>query len=267
MMRVGVKPGQWGWSFDELEASWRAAEDAGFDLLSCFDHVTSAPEGQSAWDGPSLLAAMAAATAQIRLGIHVLNASLRHPLLVAGQIAVAQAASGGRMEVGVGAGSHYFARYDHEATGLPFPSFAVRMDRLESYCRLLPALWRGEKVTEATTGLREASLGPLGIEPPPIYVGGASERALRIAAQYGDGWHAPGKEGEFASLSERLDRICSEAGRASIPKSTQIRPGDLDQLKERVERLEGAGAATVILVLDADQRGPDWVRRLAEIAL
>ena len=107
MMRVGVKPGQWGWSFDELEASWRAAENAGFDLLSCFDHVTSAPEGQSAWDGPSLLAAMAAATGQIRLGIHVLNASLRHPLLVAGQIAVAQAASGGRVEVGVGAGSPF----------------------------------------------------------------------------------------------------------------------------------------------------------------
>jgi hypothetical protein len=53
------------------------------------------------------------------------------------------------------------------------------MDRLDSYCRLLPALWRGEKVTEATTGLREASLGPLGIEPPPIYVGGNTRRGGR----------------------------------------------------------------------------------------
>ncbi len=266
-MRIGLKPGQWGWSFDELEASWRAAEDAGFDLLSCFDHVTSAPEGRSAWDGPSLLAAMAGATSRVRLGIHVLNASLRHPLLVAGQIAVAQAVSGGRVEVGVGAGSHDFARYDHEATGLPFPSFAARMDRLESYCRLLPALWRGEKVTDATTGLWEASLGPLGIEPPSIYVGGASERALGIAAQYSDGWHAPGKEAEFASLSGRLDRMCSEAGLAPISTSIQIRPGDLDQLKERIDRLAESGAATVILVLDVDQRGPDWVRRLAEIVL
>ena len=40
-MQIGVKPGQWGWSFDELTASWRAAEEAGFDLLSCFDHVSA----------------------------------------------------------------------------------------------------------------------------------------------------------------------------------------------------------------------------------
>ena len=40
-MRIGVKPGQWGWSFDELVASWQAAEEAGFDILSCFDHVSA----------------------------------------------------------------------------------------------------------------------------------------------------------------------------------------------------------------------------------
>jgi len=47
-MRIGVKPGQWGWSYEELEASWQAAEECGFDLISCFDHVTDAPEGLAA---------------------------------------------------------------------------------------------------------------------------------------------------------------------------------------------------------------------------
>jgi hypothetical protein len=51
-MRIGVKPGQWGWSFDELVASWRTAEDAGFDIVSCFDHVTAGPAGLTAWNAP-----------------------------------------------------------------------------------------------------------------------------------------------------------------------------------------------------------------------
>ncbi len=51
-MRIGVKPGQWGWSYEELEASWQAAEECGFDLISCFDHVSDAPEGLAAWNAP-----------------------------------------------------------------------------------------------------------------------------------------------------------------------------------------------------------------------
>jgi alkanesulfonate monooxygenase SsuD/methylene tetrahydromethanopterin reductase-like flavin-dependent oxidoreductase (luciferase family) len=53
-VRIGVKPGQWGWRWDELVAGWRAAEECGFDLVSCFDHVTAAPGAQQAWDAPSL---------------------------------------------------------------------------------------------------------------------------------------------------------------------------------------------------------------------
>jgi alkanesulfonate monooxygenase SsuD/methylene tetrahydromethanopterin reductase-like flavin-dependent oxidoreductase (luciferase family) len=70
-MRIGVKAGQWGWSFDELRASWIAAEDAGFDLISCFGHVTSAPEEAAAWDAPSVLTAMAGVTSRVALAVHV----------------------------------------------------------------------------------------------------------------------------------------------------------------------------------------------------
>jgi alkanesulfonate monooxygenase SsuD/methylene tetrahydromethanopterin reductase-like flavin-dependent oxidoreductase (luciferase family) len=266
-LRIGVKPGQYGWTFDELVASWRVAEETGFDLLACFDHVSAAPNGGQAWDAPSLLAAMAGRTDRIALAVYVLNASLRHPFLLAGQLAVAQAISGGRLEVGLGAGSHYFARYDHEHIGIPFPNLAERMRRLESCCRVLPALWRGEEVTDETTGLTRASLGPLRIEPPPIFVGGKSDRALEIAVGQADGWHAPGMDSsEFAEIAGRLDGICEETGRPPLRKSVQVRADDLPHRREQVERFVEAGASTIVFVLDRE-RGPDRVRRLAEEVL
>lgn len=266
-MRLGVKPGQYGWTFDELAASWQVAEEAGFGVLACFDHVSSSPEGRQAWDAPTLLAAMAGQTRRIALGVYVLNASLRHPFLLAGQVAVAQALSGGRVEIGIGTGSHYFARYDHEATGIPFPPFAERIARLEACCRILPALWRGEEVTDEATGLAGASLGAVGIALPPISVGGKSDRALEIAVRYADGWHAPGMEpGEFAEIARRLDRACDEAGRPPLRKSIQLRPDDLPHSWEQVEQFAEAGASTVVFVLDIE-RGPDSVRRLADEVL
>jgi alkanesulfonate monooxygenase SsuD/methylene tetrahydromethanopterin reductase-like flavin-dependent oxidoreductase (luciferase family) len=262
-VRIGVKPGQWGWTFAELEASWRLAEEVGFDLLACFDHVTAAPEERQAWDGPSLLTAMAARTEAICLAIHVVNASLRNPLLLAGQIAVAQASSGGRVEVGIGAGSHHFARYDHEATGIPFPAFRERVNRLEASCRLLPALWRGERVTDETVGLCDAGLGPIEITPPRLFVGGSSDAVLRITARFADGWHAPGDEGRFAEFARRLDRFSADLGRPPVEKSIQIRGFPVEGLRERVDRLRDAGASTVVFVLDVDRASASWVRRLA----
>jgi len=267
-VEIGVKTGQWGWTFPELLASWEAAEEAGFDILASFDHVTAAPEGVPAWEATTLLSVMAARTKRIQLGLYVVNVSLRHPFLLAAQIAVAQAASNGRVEVGLGAGSHYFARYDHEVTGIPFPRFPDRMKRLEACSRVLPALWRGEEVTDEGLGLRGASLGPIAIEPPRIAVGGESDRALEIAARYAHGWHAPGVEPErFAELAGKLDELCRSVGRtASIRKSIQRRCDDPDEAAEYLAGYKRADADAVIFVLDK-ARGPDAVRRLAEAVL
>src|SRR5918911_1240626 len=147
-MRIGVKPGQWGWTFADLVACWRAAEGAGFELVSCFDHVSAAPAGLAAWNAPSLLTAMAGVTERIALAVDVLNTSLRHPFLLAGQLGVAQAASRGRVEVGLGAGSSHLARFDHAALGLEFRPLAARRQRLTRCCQAFPALWRGQDVTD-----------------------------------------------------------------------------------------------------------------------
>jgi len=140
VVRIGVKPGQWGWSFPELVAAWEAAEALGFDLLSCFDHVSASPRPFASWDAPTLLAAMAGRTNTIRLAVEVLNVSLRPPFLLAAQLAVVQAASGNRLEVGLGAGSFGLARYDHRALGIPFPALGERVGRLEACVRSFPQL-------------------------------------------------------------------------------------------------------------------------------
>lgn len=261
-MRIGVKPGQWGWSFDELLTAWSKAEAEGFDLLSCFDHVSAAPAGNAAWDAPTLLAAMAGATSRIPIAVHVLNVSLRPPLLLAGQLAVAQASSAGRLEVGLGTGSWHLARHDHRSAGVPFPPFAERVRRLEACCRTFPALWRGETVTDDALGLDAASLGPLGIEPPPIVVGGTSERVLAVAAALADAWNAsPVEADRFAQLGRRLEGLL---GSRTIERQVQLwlREVGIEGARDAVARYGDAGAETIVFVLDED-RDPDVIAHLA----
>jgi alkanesulfonate monooxygenase SsuD/methylene tetrahydromethanopterin reductase-like flavin-dependent oxidoreductase (luciferase family) len=269
-VRIGVKPGQWGWTWEELVASWQEAERSRFDLVSCFDHVSAAPAGMAAWNAPSLLVAMAGATRRVRLAVDVLNAALRHPFLLAGELAVAQAASGGRLQVGLGAGSFHLARFDHGALGIPFPPLAQRLDRLGRCCQVLPALWRGEEVSDAMLGLSRAALGPLGIAPPPTVVGGRSKRAMAVAARFADGWNAVVADAAtFAALAREVDQVCAEVGRERpLEKQAQVfvRDVDLTQARALVEALGAAGAAAVTFVL-VEERGPDAVRRLADIVL
>jgi alkanesulfonate monooxygenase SsuD/methylene tetrahydromethanopterin reductase-like flavin-dependent oxidoreductase (luciferase family) len=269
-MRIGVKPGQWGWSYHELVACWQAAEDAGFDIVSCFDHVSAAPAGLAAWDAPSLLTAMSGVTDRVALAVDVLNVSLRHPFLLAGQLAVAQAASGGRVEVGLGAGSYHLARFDHDALGVPFPSVAERRRRLARCCQVFPALWRGEEVTDAQLGLTQAALGPLGIEPPPIVVGGLRSETMAIAAQYADGWNASVSDAAtFGRLAARVDAACLQAGRArKFQKSAQVFVRDvrLANARDLVGELGAAGADAVTFIL-VEERGPEAVQALADAVL
>jgi alkanesulfonate monooxygenase SsuD/methylene tetrahydromethanopterin reductase-like flavin-dependent oxidoreductase (luciferase family) len=269
-MRIGVKPGQWGWSFDELVSSWQAAEEAGFAVVSCFDHVSTAPAGLAAWDAPSLLTAMAGTTARIALRVDVLNVLLRHPFLLGGQLAVAQAASGGRLEVGLGAGSSHLARYDHAALGLPFPPLAQRRERLARCLQAFPALWRGEAVTDPELGMEGAALGPLGIEPPPLFVGGRGEGTMRLAAAFGDGWNGVEADAKtYATLVARVERLCQAVGRARpLRKATQVFVRDiaLGQARTLVRDLEQAGAEEVTFVL-VGERGPQAVRELAAAVL
>jgi alkanesulfonate monooxygenase SsuD/methylene tetrahydromethanopterin reductase-like flavin-dependent oxidoreductase (luciferase family) len=269
-MRIGVKPGPHGWDFNQLQQSWTAAERAGFDVISCFDHVTAFSVGLPAWDAPSLLTAMAGVTERAALAVDVVNISLRHPYLLAAQLAVAQAASSGRLEVGLGAGSHRLARFDHSALAVRFPPLTERCDRLARCCEAFPALWRGEEVTDPQLGLNRASLGPLGVELPPIVVGGTSEATMTISAAHADGWNASVTSADqYAQLSRRADELCRQVGRSrALRKAVQVfvRDIDLAHAKRLMGELEHSGADTVTFVLTAEH-GPHDVHSLARAVL
>jgi hypothetical protein len=140
-MRLGIKPGQLGWSFEQLVESWRVAEDAGFDLISCFDHVTTAPDLEGpAWDAPSLLSAMAGVTSRIALSVDVVNVALRNPALLAAQVAVAQAASGTAPRSGPSRSIGHASLWGVNPMRSWKSPFATRMDGMwgRATCRRMP---------------------------------------------------------------------------------------------------------------------------------
>src|SRR6266852_1338994 len=270
MLRLGIKPGQWGWRFDELTAAWERVERVGFHVLSCFDHVSSKPSGNQAWDAPTLLAAMAGRTERIALAVDVLNVSLRHPFLLAAQLAVAQAASRGRLEVGLGAGSYGLARFDHQTLGIPFPPLAERLVRLEGCLRVFPQLWQGETVTDAELGLHGASLGALEIKPRQLIVGGASPRLLEAAVRYADGWNVVVESvPEYGELAQKVSDLCHELGRMRpLLRHVQIFADILEPeaARDLADRLASHGATTLVFVLNQN-RDLATIDRLAKAVL
>jgi len=119
-------------------------------------------------------------------------------------------------------------------------------------------------------GLDAASLGPLGIDPPPIFVGGEKDQTIAIAVDHADGWNAVVHDTKhFTELARTVDRLCARLGRqAPLSKGAQVfvRDIDISEARRLVTELESAGAHTVMFVL-VDERGPAAVRRLARAVL
>lgn len=147
---ASVRPFRFGFQFrdgtaDELRAAARAAEDAGFDLFHTADHV-----GQG-WAPLAGLQVAAEVTTRLRLCPLVLNNDFHHPVHLARQAAALDHASGGRLELGLGAG-HAFTEY--EAVGVPFDPPAVRKARLAESVEVLRGLLDGDEVTYAGAHVR-----------------------------------------------------------------------------------------------------------------
>jgi F420-dependent oxidoreductase-like protein len=217
-LRFGVQCAQEGASYPEFVAFWRRAEALGYDWLSFPDHFRPA---RLAPDAPSLettalLAAVAASTHRLRLSTLALCNGFRHPAVLAKTLATIDHVSGGRLELGLGAG---WDAVEHEAYGLPFPSAGERVRRLEEAVQVIKALWTEERANFAGRyyTLREAICAPKPLQHPhpPVWIGGAGEQlTLRVVARHADGWNAsilPPEE--YAHKAEILARHCAEAGR------------------------------------------------------
>jgi F420-dependent oxidoreductase-like protein len=181
--------------FDRVVAQARAAEDAGFALVTVMDHLYQIP-GVGRLEEPMLegwltLAALARETRRGRLGTLVTGVTYRNPALLAKQATTLDVISGGRAIFGIGAA---WNDVEHAGYGFEFPPVRERMDRLEEALAIAKALFTEDRPSFAGRYYRiENALNvPRPVQPggPPILVGGGGEqRTLRIAARFADMTH------------------------------------------------------------------------------
>jgi len=215
---------------DELRDVWRRVEDLGFGWISVWDHfygATGKPDDATCLEAVAMHAALACSTSKVRCGSLVYSIGYRHPAVLAKAITAIDQLSGGRAEMGIGAG---WAQVEYEAFGFPFPSAKVRLEQLEEGIQCLRGLlhddvtnFQGEyfRLTDARNEPRpvQARL--------PIWIGGGGEkRTLRIAAAHADGWNVPFiSPDEFARKNAVLDEHCATVGRDPLAIKRAINVG------------------------------------------
>jgi F420-dependent oxidoreductase-like protein len=208
-----------------------AAEELGFHALFRSDHYVSFghPDEWGALDAWTTLAALAMRTERIRLGTMVSPVAFRHPSHLAKSVVTVDHASGGRVELGLGAG--WFER-EHRAYGFPFPSTAERYDVLEEYVEVVHRLWDADEPTVTFDGKHFRLEGchalprPLQDPHPPLILGGGGgPRSVALAARWADEYNLVSGDPEaVARARDRLDDACEASGRdpATIRRSVMV---------------------------------------------
>ncbi|MCC7364323.1 MAG: TIGR03560 family F420-dependent LLM class oxidoreductase [Dehalococcoidia bacterium] len=228
-MKFGLHIGQQNITIDECRRMWRWADTAGFDWVDVWDHFYEAPpvDGNgSCFEATTCMAAIACETASCRIGVLVLGMNYRHPAVLANALVTIDHLSGGRLEIGLGAGWH---EPEYRAYGIPFRPIKERMDMLEEgvqVVRLLTTQDRSDFEGQYYR-LENAACNPKPVQARPrIWVGGRGEkRTLRIAARHADGWNVPYvSPDEYRRLSGVLDEWCEKEGRdpAEIERNVNL---------------------------------------------
>jgi len=230
MTVFGVHTGLQHISAEDLRASWRRIEDLGFGWISIWDHfygATGQPDDAACWEAVAMHSALACDTSRVRCGSLVYSIGYRHPAVLAKMITAIDHLSGGRADLGLGAG---WALVEYSAYGIPFPGPKVRLDQLEEAAQCVRGLLHGEVTSfegEWFT-LREARNEPRPVQAKvPIWIGGGGEkRTLKIAAKYADGWNVPFVSPEvFAHKRSVLLEHCAAVGRDPAEISCAVNVG------------------------------------------
>lgn len=185
---------QYGGSFDSVLAKAKAAEEAGFEGVTFFDHLSH----QLPIAGPIFDAVVTAACAGVRLQVakigHLcLCEAFRHPAVLAKQAASLDHATGGRFELGIGWGS---TPDEIDSFGFGPTDPGTRIDRLRESLEVLKALWSGETVSYQGTyySLRGAHQDPRPTIKIPIIIGGGGKRTRSLVAEHADWWNLRANE-------------------------------------------------------------------------
>ncbi|HEX3221964.1 MAG TPA: LLM class F420-dependent oxidoreductase [Nocardioides sp.] len=299
-LRIFVEPQQGATYADQLAVAL-LAEELGFGAFFRSDHYLAM--GVEGRPGPTdswvTLAGLARETSTIRLGTMMTSATFRHPGPLAISVAQVDQMSGGRVELGIGAG-WYDA--EHAAYAIPFPSTGERFDRLEEQLAILTGLWAtvdGETFSYAGThycvtdspGLPKPAQRPR----PPVIIGGKGpKRTPALTARYADEFNLPfvgleGTERQIARVRSACDEIgrdpdslvwsnahtiCCGSDEADVRRRADFIGRDVDDLREnalagtpeqvveQIDRYAALGAQRMYLQV-LDQHDLDHLRLLA----
>ena len=202
-------------SFDTLVERWQYFERLGFDSVWDCDHFnqTSQP-GAPYFEGWTLLAALAARTERIRIGVLVSCNTFRHPALLAQSAVTVDHISNGRLELGIGAG---YQEGEHERFGIRLPPPGDRRRAFREAIQIVDGLFRNETTTfdGRYYQLKDAYIRPAPVQKPrpPLTLGAHKTRMLRICAEFADTWNSVGSAEELGERSEILDGHCADIGR------------------------------------------------------
>jgi alkanesulfonate monooxygenase SsuD/methylene tetrahydromethanopterin reductase-like flavin-dependent oxidoreductase (luciferase family) len=251
---------------------WRRA-----DSLLVFEHAWLNDHFMALGPNPAgpclgswtLLAALAAVTQRLRIGVTVSGNTYRYPALPAKMAATVDIVSHGRLNFTLRTG---WSEREHRAYGIPLPSLGERVRRLEEACELIRRLWLEPVANFAGRyyQLHEAYCEPKLVQQPhpPVAVGAEGARTLRVATRYAQVWDCSvATVEEYRQKSALLDSYCADIGRdpASIQPSRHISvdPSDLAAAHRETQAFTEAGANHIIYHLLV----PDTMstlRRLAE---
>lgn len=253
--------------YQDLLRVWREADaEPRIEHAWLFDHlmpIGGDPNGP-AYEGWTLLSALAAQTERLRLGLLVTSNRFRPPAMLAKMAATVDAVAQGRLELGIGAGSRPsapIARREYEAHGLPFHDAAYAVGALGEACTLIRRLWTetepfdfdGEYVKVQGAF---CSPKPLQRPHPPITIGGGATPTLRIVAQHADVWNFQGGDmADGVRRSALLDGFCADIGRdpAEITRSTNVPVSydAADETRAQIAQATDAGFRHIVLMLAA----------------
>lgn len=217
-LSLGVHVGQQNLSMAELRTVWRKLDAAKVDWISAWDHFYEAPPKggtEPHFEALATLGALAAETRHARIGCLVFYVGYRNPALLAKAATTLDHISGGRFELGLGAGWHI---WEASAYGYPFPDVGTRLDMLDEAAAIVRRMLTEERVTFSGKHFQtdDASCLPRPVQAHlPIWIGGLGERrTLEIAARRADGWNAAYvSAAEFGRLNKVLDHWCDVDGR------------------------------------------------------
>lgn len=261
MVSFGIKTSPQHVTYEQMLKVWQEAEDIpSIEHAWLFDHFAPI-QGDVAGpclEGWTVLAAFAAMTKRLRLGLMVTGNTYRHPAVLAKIATTVDVISNGRLDLGIGAGWNV---YEHESMGIPLFQPGERIRRLDEACEIIKLLFTQPSVdfNGRYYQLAEARSEPKPVQRPypPIVIGGGGEQlTLKVVAKHADIWNYVGNSvEEFNHKVSVLRQHCETVGRnpddIELSLQYRLKPDDIPAAVDDIKRFLDAGATHFVLVLPA----------------